>query len=83
MKLPIFAVVGARLVRVLQTSDGGMSVQVLDPKSGEFVRDRSYLEKVTFTNNDTDFVSQEQFEEMVAAARERRAKRLAEDTEKK
>jgi len=83
MKLPIFAVVGARLVRVLQTSDGGMSVQVFDPKSGEFVRDGSYLEKVTFTNNDTDFVSQDKFEEMVAAARERRAKRLAEDAEKK
>lgn len=77
MKLPIFAVVGARLVRVLETPDGGMSVQVWDPKTGEFVRDRSYLEKVTFTNNDTDFVDEKKFEEMVAAAKKRREERLA------
>ena len=77
MDLPIFAVVGARLVRVLETPDGGMSVQVWDPKSGDFVRDRSYLEKVTLTNNDTDFVDQKTFDEMVADAKKRRDERLA------
>lgn len=77
MKLPLFAVVGARLVRVLETPDGGMSVQVWDPQTGEFVRDRSYLEKVTLTNNDTDFVDEAKFEEMLAAAKKRREERLA------
>lgn len=53
MKLPRYFVFGDRPVRLVATPEGGMDVQAWDWKTGELVRDLSYLSRV-YPNLDID-----------------------------
>lgn len=67
-----FFVVGERPVMVQPTGDGGIEVLAYDWATGEFVRDASYLARVTFLHGEVDSVTREEFEAIVADIRARR-----------
>ncbi len=66
MELPSFYLVNGRPVKLVATEDGGMDVQALNLKTGEFERELSYLSRVILSDSDTDQVDQATFEERVA-----------------
>ena len=75
MKLPIFALMGDRPVKAVATDDGGMSVLAFDWATGDFVRDLSYLERITLDPGpDGDIVSEEVFDKQLEALRRKIAK---------
>jgi hypothetical protein len=61
--------VGARPVKAVATEGGGLEVLVFDWDTGEFVRDMSYLSKITFAEGEVDVVTEEEFERAVASLR--------------
>ena len=68
-----FFIVGARPVR-LRVHDQGTAVEAFDWKTGEFVRDNSYLTKVVTGMGEVEEVSESDFD---AAVAERRAELVA------
>lgn len=74
MDLPIFAMVGLRPVKAVRMPDGGTAVCALDWKSGELELDASYLKELTGHHDETEFLSEEEFEAKLAAARAEIAK---------
>jgi hypothetical protein len=71
LNLPKFCIVGARPVRALATPDGGMTVEALDWKTGGFVRDLSWTERIVTGHGEVDYVSEAEFEMAVARIRAR------------
>jgi hypothetical protein len=67
--LPVFAMVGMRPVKAVRTPDGGTAVFALDWKSGDLKLDASYLKELTEHHDETEFLSEAEFEAKVAAAR--------------
>jgi len=66
MKLPIYAIVGDRPVKAVETKEGGMDVLAFDWKTGEFVREMDYLDTICMPGSkDVDFVSEDEFNNRV------------------
>jgi hypothetical protein len=66
MNLPIYAMVGNRPVKAVQTPDGGLDVLAWDWQGRTFVRDMNYLERLVMGDDaDTDIVDQATFEARV------------------
>ncbi|MFB4308710.1 hypothetical protein [Actinomadura sp. GTD37] len=62
-----------RPVIFVETPDGGLAVWVLSGRTGEFVRDRSYLEKIWFgTTADIETLTRDEFIQWVEEFRGRR-----------
>jgi hypothetical protein len=74
MDLPVFAMVGLRPVKAVRTPEGETAVFALDWKSGDLKLDASYLKELTEHHDETEFLSEEEFEAKVAAARAEIAK---------
>jgi hypothetical protein len=79
LKLPIYAIVGARPVKAIPTAEGGMDVLVLDWDSGDFKRDMRYAlclvagedEEEDISGMDVKILSEEEFEARVEEIRKR------------
>ena len=56
-------------VKKLALADGGLDVQVLNAADGSFVRDLSYLSKITMCDSDTEEVSEDRFNSEVDSVR--------------
>jgi hypothetical protein len=70
-----FYTVNDRPVKFVPTEGGGLDVQVLDMRTGEFVRDMSYLSKVFEPGKDVDQLSEAEFNARVDAIRREIASR--------
>lgn len=79
MEFPRYAIVGARPVVAVKGADGSVDVLAFDWSSGELVRDMGMMSKVLFpeTHDETDLVSEQDFDAYVAALREDLAARKA------
>ncbi|HSI06628.1 MAG: HD domain-containing protein [Myxococcota bacterium] len=66
-----FFLVGDRPVQAVVTADGGLDVLAYDAKTASFVRDMSYLARITAPRDGTREVSREAFEEALQALRKR------------
>ena len=60
---------GARPVKVVPTADGGLDVQAIDWKTGEFVRAMSYLSRISAGDHEIDEVPQARFDREVNKVR--------------
>jgi hypothetical protein len=69
--LPRYCLVGARPVRALPTPDGGMTVEALDWKTGEFLRDLSWTERILGGHGEVDYLTEGEFAWEVARIRAR------------
>ena len=70
MELPIYAIVGDRPVKAIQTTTGGMDVLALDWQTGEFKRAIEYTNTlVAPMDEDVEFVSEIEFNTKVEQLR--------------
>ena len=69
MKLPVYAKVGLRPVKAVGTPDGGTAVFAFDWESGDMKLDASWLSQLIHHHDETEFLSEEEFEKKLAAAR--------------
>jgi hypothetical protein len=61
--------ISGRPVTAQPTPDGGMDVLAFDWTTGEMVRDLDYLTKVVLPGTDTDELTSEEFDALVADLR--------------
>ncbi len=66
---PGYYAVNERPVKLVPTPEGGLDVMALDMRTGEFVRDMSYLSRCLGESGDVDALDAAEFEARVAAAR--------------
>lgn len=66
---PKFYAVNDRPVRFVPTADGGMDIQALNMRTGEFERAMQYLTKVVDPFADVDELDEAEFEQRVAEIR--------------
>ncbi len=69
MELPKYALIGSRAVKAVPTEDGGLDVLVYDPERDAFVPDMYFLDKFFAPSTSTEFVTEEQFLELVEEQR--------------
>jgi hypothetical protein len=80
MALTGFFIVGIRPVKIFRTAEGGLDCQVLDWRTGGFVRDIGYLSRVQFDfGADVEEVSEADFAVRLEALALRRWARPASD----
>ena len=71
MKLPSYCIVFDRVVKAVETEDGGMAVLAYDPKKDTFVLEAGMLEHALGYSPEADIVSEEEFEEHLNMLRRR------------
>lgn len=65
-RLPVYAIVGSRPVKAVETPDGGVDVLAYDWETGEFVRNLDYLEDLLLGRRpEVEYVDKEEFERYV------------------
>ena len=72
MKLPSYYIVGECPVKAIATPDGGMDVLAYDWRTGEVVRNMSFVAKIGFGEGDVEVVSAEEFDRRVEELRAQR-----------
>jgi len=75
MDLPAYYLVGARLVKMVPTPDGGMDVLAYDWDTGEFRRDMTYTSRVMGPDVEVEVLTERDFEQRVAELQSQRAQR--------
>lgn len=62
-------IVGIRPVRLVPRDDGGLGVEAIDWKTGEFIRATEYLSRVISGDGEVEEVSADEFDRAVAEIR--------------
>lgn len=70
-----YFIAGARPVKLVPTPDGGLDVQAIDWETGAFVREMSYLSRISRGDHEIDEVDAKHFAGEVALIRERIAEK--------
>jgi hypothetical protein len=66
---PHWYAIDGRPVTSQPTEDGGLDILAFDWRTGELVRDLDYLTKVVLPGTDTDELTQDEFDDLVARLR--------------
>lgn len=73
LRTPIYAIVGARPVKALDTPDGGLAIYSFNWQTGEFDLDIKYLEKIyAGTQDEFEELTKTAFDAYVLKLREER-----------